>query len=233
MKAHFAKILLLATIILLPAALRAAEPAAYDPAKWKPDMEKFARQDREDPPPQGGVLFLGSSSIRFWKSLDTDFPGLPLRNRGFGGSRVSDSTLYFDQLVLPMKPRLIVFFAGTNDINAGISAEQVAADFREFCAKLHSVLPDTRVIYISIAITERRWEQRATVALANTCIAAFCHSDPKRLLFFDTNSTLLTPEGKPRPELYRDDKLHMNAKGYAEWAKLLRPLLMPQQQPAS
>ena len=202
----------------------APEPAASH-ARWQKDMDAFAAQDEASPPAQGGVLFLGSSSIRLWKTLAADFPGVPVLNRGFGGSRIADSTHYFDRLVMPSKPSLIVFWAGTNDINAGLDAEQVAADFRAFCARLHSALPGTRLIYISIALVEKRWEQRATVSLANTYIAAFCHQNPN-LLFLDTNSALLTPDGKPRPELYRKDQLHMNEKGYDLWAKLLQPLVV-------
>jgi lysophospholipase L1-like esterase len=210
-------------IVLFLAAAHATIFAA-DPSRWQKNMAAFEEQDRANPPKQDGVLFLGSSSIRLWKTLAEDFPGVPVLNRGFGGSTIPDSIYYFDTLVMPSKPSRIVFFAGTNDISGSATPEQVAADFREFCAKLHKALPETRVIFLSLALVESRWNQRASVALANTYVAAFCHSDP-RLTFLDTNVAMLTPEGNVRPEFYLKDKLHMNAAGYAEWTKLVAPLL--------
>lgn len=198
--------------------------AAANPAKWQKQMAAFEEQDRANPPVQNVVLFLGSSSIRLWKTLAQDFPGVPVLNRGFGGSQIPDSIYYFDKLVTPSKPRMIVFFAGGNDINAGDTAEEVAANFRAFCAKVHNVLPKTRVLFISLPFVEKRWQHRAETALANTYVSAFCHSDP-RLTYVDMNSVILTPEGKPRPEYYRADRLHMNADGYAVWTKVLRPLV--------
>ncbi|MDF9828257.1 lysophospholipase L1-like esterase [Ereboglobus sp. PH5-10] len=204
----------------------AISPAAVNPRheRWKKDIAAFEKQDRENPPVQGGVLFLGSSSIRLWKTLAEDFPGVPVRNRGFGGSRVANCTYYFDKLVMPAKPRLIVFFSGGNDINAWETAEEVASDFRAFCAELHKKLPETKLIYISIPITESRVMQRSTIALANTYLSVFCHSDP-RLTFLNMNDHILTPEGNVRPEYYLADKLHMNEAGYALWARVLRPMV--------
>jgi lysophospholipase L1-like esterase len=210
---------LLAGLLLVATGITTAAPERYQKA-----IGAFVKQDAEQPPAPGGVLFLGSSSIRMWKTLAEDFPGVPVINRGFGGSWIYESTHFFDQLVLPAKPRLIVFFAGTNDIRGGKTAEQVAADFREFCTELHTALPKTCVIFISIALAPSRWDYRAAMSLANTYIAAFCKSD-ERLTFVDMNSVMLTPDGKPREEYYLKDRLHMNADGYAVWAKTLRPLV--------
>jgi len=217
--------LLHAALLLSAFSLQAfslSTPAAT--SRWQKELAAFEAQDRATPPAQGGVLFLGSSSIRLWKTLAADFPAQPVLNRGFGGSQISDSVENFDKLVLPSKPRLVVFFAGSNDINAGLSAEQVAANFRALCAKLRKTLPDARLIYISIPLVESRWSQRAEVALANTYISAYCRSDPK-LTYVDMTTRLLTPEGAVRPEYYQPDKLHMTPEGYALWTQVLRPLL--------
>lgn len=224
MKPRARKCFLLFTLFLVAAS--ASVSAAIDPKneRWGKAMESFEKQDRENPPVQGGVLFLGSSSIRLWKTLAEDFPNVPVLNRGYGGSRIANSIYYFDKLVMPSKPRLIVFFAGGNDISAGATPEEVAADFREFCTKTHQVLPETRILFISLPFVESRWGQRAAIALANTYVAAFCHSDP-RLTYVDMNSVILTPEGNVRPEFYLKDRLHMNAAGYAVWTKILKPLV--------
>lgn len=201
-----------------------AQAVAPKPDKWAKAIAAFAAQDKENPPAPGGVLFLGSSSIRLWKTLAEDFPGAPVLNRGFGGSHIADSVRHFDTLVLPSKPRLIVFFAGGNDLAAGKPPEEVAADFRALVGKIHAALPGTRVIFISQAIVPRRWENRAVTALLNTYVTAFCSSD-ERLRFVDTNAVMLAPDGTARPEYYGKDRLHMSPAGYAVWAKLLRPLV--------
>jgi lysophospholipase L1-like esterase len=100
-------------------------------------MAEFARIDASSPSSDGSVLFVGSSSIRLWKTLEEDFPGVSPVNRGFGGSHISDSIVHFDRLVAPHNPRMIVLYAGTNDIASGKSPEEVAADFREFCTIVH------------------------------------------------------------------------------------------------
>ncbi len=215
--------LLLSAGLLLSAALRAQDsPAAAE--KWARDMAAFAEADRVSPPEPGGVLFIGSSSIRLWSTLAEDFPGVRTVNRGFGGSEIADSVRHFDRLVRPHRPRLVVFYAGSNDIHSGRTAEATAADFRGFCARLHGALPETRVIYCSIVLVPARWEKRAEYALANTLIAAFCAADPRRQ-FLDLNTTMLTPEGAARPELFLADRLHLSLAGYAIWRQMLAPYL--------
>lgn len=189
-------------------------------------MERFAAEDSQSPAPDGCVLFVGSSSIRLWETLATDFPGVPVLNRGFGGSHIADSIVHFDRLVAPHNPRLVVFYAGTNDVASGKPPEDVAADFREFCSIVHAAKPESRILFISLQFAPSRWSLRERMALTNAYVAAFCAADPRRT-FVDSNSVTMTAEGQPRPELYVDDQLHMNPAGYAVWADLLRPLVLP------
>ncbi len=121
---------LLGFTLLLAAGPWAAADSPQDPAlKWEPAIAAFEAQDQANPPTPGGILFLGSSSIRMW-DLDTSFPGMAALNRGFCGSETSDSIYYFDRLVTPYAPSAIVFYAGDNDIARGKTAEQVTADFQ-------------------------------------------------------------------------------------------------------
>ena len=152
-------------VIRLRRQLRAADATATKPAdksadkstakspsqRWESDIAAFEAADKKSPPPQGAVLFIGSSSIRIWKTLATDFPDQKTINRGFGGSELADSVYYADRIVIPYKPRLIVLFAGTNDINAGKRPETVFADFKAFVAKVRAGLPNTRIAYLSIS----------------------------------------------------------------------------------
>lgn len=195
-----------------------------DPAvKWESAIQAFEKQDREQTPQPGGTLFLGSSSIRMWK-LDKSFPEQAYLNRGFGGSEISDSLHYFDRVVVPYHPRTIVFYAGDNDIANGKSAEAVFADFQEFVQQVREKLPRTRVIFIAIKPSIARWKKVGEMREANQLIKAFAAKDEK-VDFADIDAPMIGGDGKPRPELFLDDGLHLNEEGYRVWVKCLKPLL--------
>ena len=200
----------------------AVEPP--DPHRFDKEIAAFDEADRVSPPQPGGIVFVGSSSIRMWKTLATDFPGVAPINRGFGGSQTPDCVFYFESLVGRLKPRLVVYYCGGNDLAAGRKPEEVAADFRAFCAKLHTALPETRLIVCSIKLTPSRWNIREQTAFANTLLAAHCAGDPRRM-FVDINSLVISPDGQPRSELYLEDRLHLNSSGYALWRSRLLPLV--------
>ncbi|HUG93383.1 MAG TPA: D-alanyl-D-alanine carboxypeptidase/D-alanyl-D-alanine-endopeptidase [Planctomycetaceae bacterium] len=192
-------------------------------AKWEPAIRKFEQQDRENPPPKGGVLFVGSSSIRMW-DLEQSFPGRPLINRGFGGSQIADSTHFIDRLVLTHAPRTVVLYAGDNDIAQGKTPERVAADFADFCDAVHQKLPETKIVYIAIKPSRARWRLFETMSRANALMAGQC-ADDDRLQFVDIVEPMLGHDGQPRPELFVADGLHLSAAGYRLWASLLEPHL--------
>lgn len=200
--------------------------AQADPAYWKSEIDALTQSDAAHPPPKHGIVFLGSSSIRFWTTLQQDFPGLPVVRRGFGGSELADSVFYFDRIVGAYEPNIVVLYAGENDIHAGVSPEKVAADFNEFRLKLHTALPKCRLIYIALKPSPSRWAEHEKAQRANAMIADACAHDPL-LTFLDIYPAMLGPDGKPRPELFRDDMLHMKPAGYAIWVHLLTPLLKP------
>jgi lysophospholipase L1-like esterase len=205
-----------------PAAL-ALESSTSDPAAWAEEMDAFAKQDAEKASPANAVLFVGSSSIRLW-DLQKSFPDLVAINHGFGGSQICDSTLRADVLVVKYKPRLIVFYAGDNDINGGKSAEQVHIDFRAFVAKLRESLPETPIVYISIKPSIARWKLRDVQREANGLIAADCAQD-ETLEFIDVWPVMLGDDGEPRKDIFVEDGLHLNELGYKLWAELLGPQL--------
>ncbi len=203
-----------------------AVPALATPDKWTSDIDKFTAADAAHPPARGAVVFVGSSSIRFWTTLAEDFPGVTTINRGFGGSEMADSAFYADRIVTPYQPRLVVVYAGENDIAAGKSPETVLADFRAFRAKVHAALPKTRIIFLAMKEAPVRAKVRAQVLGGNKLIAADCATDP-RCTFVDVATPLLNEQGAYRPELFRDDQLHMKPAGYAIWTKVLAPYLKP------
>lgn len=229
MKYSFRTLIALATWLFsaaLPARAKEATPisAIESHAKWEAEIAAFERADRENPPPKGAVLFIGSSSIRLWKTLAEDFPDHRVINRGFGGSEIADSVYFADRIVIPYEPGLIVFYAGGNDINAGKSPAQVAADFKSFVARVQARLPQTRIDYISIAGNPARWAQIEQVKAANGLIEEYAKATPG-LKFINVFPHMLGPDGLPRPEIFSADRLHMNAEGYKLWTRIVRPFL--------
>jgi lysophospholipase L1-like esterase len=198
-------------------------PSKADVEKWEQAMVAFEAADKERFPPQNGILFIGSSSIRRWSTLAQDFPELPVYNRGFGGSQIADSLHFADRIVLPYKPRQIVMFAGSNDINKGKSPEQVLADFIAFVHKVRGTLPKTRISWIAITPCSKRWEQYEAVTQANKLVSDHCAKH--RLLDYIHTVPQMMKNGRPDDDLFVADKLHLNETGYAIWTKLIAKYL--------
>ena len=153
-----------------------------------------------------------------------DCPNQPVINRGFGGSAISHSIHYTPRIVLPYKPKMIVFFAGTNDIASGKSPEAVSDDWKAFVGGIKEKLPQTKFAYLAITPAPSRWSKLPEVKKANGLIRDWCLATPG-LHFVETYSYFTTPEGGPRPDLFLNDQLHLNEKGYDIWRKLVAPLL--------
>ncbi|MBB4708594.1 hypothetical protein XarbCFBP8130_20160 [Xanthomonas arboricola] len=199
-------------------------PAQVSNAAWEDDMRRFSDSDAQQPPPKHGIVFVGSSSIRFWDTLAQDFPGMPVINRGFGGSEVRDSTWYADRIVIPYAPRQVVLYAGDNDLNSGRTPQQVRDDVLAFVQRIRRDLPTARISYLSIKPSPSRAHLLPSIVNANRLIkdalAPLPHVD-----YVDVYTPMLEADGKPRAELFRQDMLHMTADGYAIWRKAVAPVL--------
>lgn len=193
--------------------------------RWEKAIRKFEEADARKPPALGGVLFVGSSSIRGW-DLDKWFPGLGALNRGFGGSTYADAIFFADRIILTYRPKTIVIYDGDNDIANGMSPEQVFADFKALADKIRHGLPSARIIVLSIKSSIAHWEMWDEMRRTNELIEAFAETDP-HIEYVDLATPLLGEDGKPRPELFKKDGLHLNEDGYEIWSSLLRPLLCP------
>lgn len=194
-----------------------------NPKQWEKEIAAFEATDRKRFPRPGGIVFVGSSTIRIWKSLDKDFPGYNTLNRGFGGSQLPDSTHFAPRILLPYQPRQIVLFAGTNDINAKRTPRQVAQDFSDFVVTVRQLLPRTRLSFIELTSSPSRWAQRDAVVETNRVIQRLCQRNG--VDFIPVREKLFGPTGEPRPELFITDKLHLNADGYKILAEAVRPFL--------
>lgn len=192
-------------------------------SRWEAAIVKFEAADAKNPPAPGGIVFVGSSSMVYWKT-DEAFPELGIINRGFGGSQTSDSLEFADRIIIKYKPRIVAIYAGDNDIAAGKSVETVVDDTKKLFAKIHKALPQTRIIYVAIKPSLARWKLVDKMRAANARIKEITEND-KRMRFLDIDTPSLGEDGKPRKELFVSDGLHLSQAGYDIWNELMRPLL--------
>lgn len=200
-----------ALVVSVACQLRAAEKESGP--RWQREIQAYEASDLANPPPRGAILFVGSSTIRLWKTLAQDFPEHKVINRGFGGCQIADCTRYADRIVIPYAPRLIVLRAGGNDINGGKTPEQVRDDFKTFVETVRAKLPETRIAYLMIDATPKRWENFDREKRANQLIKDYV-AKGKNLDYIDTSAATMGADGKPRKELFAKDRLHFNPEGY-------------------
>lgn len=226
------------SILLLVAALSAA-PGVRTPAQCPPkppaplvgaaqrfedEIASFEAADKLSSPSKGSVLFVGSSSIRVWPNLKADFPNIDVLQRGFGGSTLDEVDHYAPRIVLLYCPRLIVLYAGDNDLAEGRTPEQILADFKTFVGLVRRPMPKTRIIFVSIKPSTARVALLGKMREANALVRQYVATDPS-LTYVDVFTPMLDSAGIPRGELFQSDGLHMNAQGYAIWRDLLQPLV--------
>lgn len=209
--------------ILLPTGVF-CQSGEHTPATWKNDIASFEKADKASKPPQKAILFTGSSSIRFWEDLPQRFPNKKVINRGFGGAYLSDVVYYFDRIVIPYRPRKIVVYAGENDIAGGKTADEVFQHFEALLRLWKQKASRSKFIFISLKPSPVRYEKISEVRKANELIRQRLKEE-KRATFVDVFTPMLGPDGKPREELFRPDRLHLNKQGYDLWESLVRPYL--------
>lgn len=207
------------TALLLVVAIQPAEAERF--AKWEKEIAAIEKRLKDSPP--NGVMFIGSSSIRLW-DLSKSFPDKGYLNAGFGGSEIRDSTHFVPRLVAPFKPKTIVFYAGDNDIAGGRKPEQLAADFKAFCDAVHKDLPKCRVLYIPVKPSVARWAKYEEQKKANALVKDYCGAND-RLGYIDIVPAMLGPDGKPIPDLFVKDGLHLSPAGYEKSTSLVKTAL--------
>ena len=196
------------------------------------DIEAFVEADRAAPPAPGGIVFVGSSSIRLWTTLAEDMAPLPIIRRGFGGAHLLHVNHALSRIVIPYAPRAVVLYAGDNDIAYGRTAEAVTGEFKQFVQAIHAALPETDIWYLSMKPTKTQAIFWPELSRGNRQIAAVAKDD-RRVQFIDADALLLTAEGKANGDLLRFDGIHLNDKGYAVWTSLIRPPLLAAYGPAA
>ena len=201
-----------------------ATPAPLSLERYEPQIRAFETADRASMPAPGGIVFVGSSSIRLWTSLAADFPGLPVLNRGFGGSTFPEANHYVSRAVLRYRPRTVVLYEGDNDITLGRSPQQVLADYREFVRLVRDSLPRARIVFIGIKPSPSRWKLVDLQREANRLVRDVVARDTL-LAYVDVFEPMLGANGRPQPALFVGDSLHMTPAGYAIWRTQVAPFV--------
>ena len=213
---------LLAFLLLALLPLFALSAKESNHAIWEKDIRQFEAQDKTAPPKPGAVLFVGSSSINYWKSLAEDFPEVRTINRGFGGSDLDDSVYFADRIVTPYKPAAVVVYAGDNDLMNGHSPQEVHDDFVNFVSRARAGNPKLPIAFVAIKPSVARRALLDQIRQANALIRDWA-AKQDGVAFIDVYTPMLDAQGNPRPELFIQDGLHMNRQGYEIWIGLIRP----------
>jgi len=192
-------------------------------AKWEKEIAAIEKRLKDAPPAKGGVVFVGSSSIRLW-DLTKSFPDRTAVNLGFGGSQIPDSTHFAPRLLLPYEPKTIVFYAGDNDLAANRTPKQLRDDFSAFAKVIHEKLPKTRIHFVAVKPSLKRWDIFDKQTEANALVKEFCAKDA-RLGFVNIVPVMLGPDGKPIEHLFVKDGLHLSPTGYELWTKAVTKAL--------
>lgn len=196
---------------------------AQEKPYWN-EIQNFQRLDSISHPPEKAIVFVGSSSIRMWDNLEAQYKTYPVINRGFGGSNLVHANAYINELVLKHKPRQVVIYSGENDIADGASGEETSKRFITFYSNLRKHLPETPIEYISIKLSPSRMQYAKEILKANALIKQYLKKQ-KNSHFIEVNAYMLDKLGQPRPELFKEDMLHMKPEGYAIWTKQITPFL--------
>lgn len=204
--------------------VRAATPAVTN--RFETEILAMALRDATNPPPSGPILFVGSSSIRMWKTLEDDFPGLPVVNNGFGGARMVDLLPAFDRVIAPYTPPVLILYCGENDIGKSRDPIETADDYVELIRRCRALRSDMRIAVIPMKPSIRRWALWYEMKLGNARIAEHCAAAGVDVI--DVVPPMLGPDGLPRPEIFVADKLHMNDAGYRIWTRLVADWLAGQ-----
>jgi lysophospholipase L1-like esterase len=206
--------------------LRRLKAEGTDPSRWADVMHAFEMEDAACSPPSNAIVFTGSSSITFWRTLQDDMAPLTVLNRGFGGSTMQDVLYWLDTLVIRVQPRAVVVYEGDNELGLyGGTPEKILEQFSTFAFRIRSQLPESRIYPLSIKPSPFWWDMWAEMRRANDLIRAFCETGPQ-LHFIEVGSHMLDDQGRPKSELFEADGLHLSVRGYGVWTSIIRRVLL-------
>lgn len=226
---------LLCAFLLASSVLCAADEVLTDKSASSKVLalyQKTLAAAQKSPPAPGGIICLGSSHMQMWKGVKADLAPLTVHNFGIGGSRMNQAAdLFVDNLALPFKPRAVILYEGSNDINAGAKPEEVLAHFRKLYGKLHAALPQARLYVLGVVPSPgKRFEKIADLRKTNELLAQECATQPW-MKFIDVTEPLIGADGKPKAECFIPGDIHMLPAGYAVWKSVIAPIIVPAEKP--
>ncbi len=187
---------------------------------WDKEINAFAEIDRRQTPPPNAILFVGGSSIRGWTNLRSNFPRLKVINRGFGGARMEDVNFYFDKIVVPYNPRIIVLYAGEDDLNDGVAPETIVEHYKIFASQVKEKLPKTELLFVSLKPNPSRRQINDKIIQTNILFRSEIEKS-SHARFVDVFTPMLD-DGEPNAENFREDRQNLSEKGYAVWRRILQ-----------
>ena len=216
----------LGILVCLLLACNSNEPATA-PSPFDKSIAEFKKQDSISFPPDNAILFIGSSSFTLWDDVQDYFPGYTIINRGFGGSTLADQIQYANDIIFPYKPKQIIIYCGENDLafDDTVTAVMVFERFKKLFQMIRGQFVDLPVVYISMKPSPSRRHLFSKMREGNQLILDFL-ANMNKTVFIDVHSKMLNEQGEPFPEIFLDDSLHMNAKGYSIWQKEIQPHLL-------
>lgn len=214
------KLIICISIIAINKKAIAQQPPFYN------DIQSFKKLDSIHFPPKNEILFIGSSSFTKWKDVQDYFPDYPIINRGFGGSTLPDVIRYANDIIIAYHPKQIVIYCGDNDLASSdtITAQTVLIRFKTLFEKIRAQLKNANIVYVSIKPSPSRIKLLQKDEEANQLIKDYLRTK-KNTNYVDVYHSMMDETYKPIPEIFIDDSLHMNAKGYAIWQKRILPYL--------
>lgn len=226
---------LLCAFLLASSVLCAAEEVLSDKSSSSKVLalyNKTLAAAQKDPPAPGSIICIGSSHMQLWKGVKEDLAPLTVVNYGIGGSRMTQAAdLFIDNLAIPFKPRAVILYEGSNDINAGTKPETVLENFRKLHGKLHAALPQARLYVLGVVPSPgKRFEKIADLRKTNELLAKECATQPW-MKFIDVTEPLIGADGKPKEELFKPGDIHMLPAGYAVWKSVIAPVIVPAEKP--
>jgi lysophospholipase L1-like esterase len=206
------------------AATSNAQSAGVAENRFEKNVQAYEAADKTAFPPKGAILLVGDSQFYRWKTLHEDLPGYTIINRGIDSFQFSDVLYFTDRIVLPYRPRLIVLHVGGNDVHNGRTGEQILADFKTFVARVRAQMPGVPIAFTSITPGPGRWDEADRRKLANRMVKEYIATQ-KGLYFIDLWEAMLTSDGKPREDLWVEDRIHSNHAGYLIRVQKMLPIL--------
>jgi lysophospholipase L1-like esterase len=197
-----------------------------EPPFWN-DIQAFKKKDSAFSPPKKSILFVGSSSFTKWTDVKEYFPGYPILNRGFGGSSLPDLIRYANDIIIPYDPKEVVIYCGENDLAASdtVTGYTVAERFKTLYKIIREKYPKIPIVFVSMKPSPSRAHLMSKISQGNELIKSFLAKD-KNSGFVDVYHLMLNSDGTPMKDLFVQDMLHMNPKGYAIWQIAIRPYLL-------